>query len=188
VVQALWQQCFESKQQQKLVVRSHFLVTVPEDALDSPTFCFSAALTQQHDDKMHYAAHAYAVSDVVCILLTMLHNNSYPVLVPDNLISSSHFASSLAPSISTSISSSLAAAKLLVIQPYPLPSSIRRVCYFSHYDSSGNIAPHTLHLIDSILLLGFRMVLVSCSPSLNPIAQRQLQLREVTYVLLTSSH
>jgi hypothetical protein len=66
------------------------------------------------------------------------------------------------------------------LRPYPLPPALRRVCYFSHFDPGGSIAPHTLLLIDSITLIGFHVVFISCSPWLTPLAQRQLQHRGVT--------
>jgi hypothetical protein len=69
-------------------------------------------------------------------------------------------------------------------QPHPLSPDLRRVCYFSHFDASGHVAPYTLHLLDSIILAGFRVLFITCSPWLTPVAQRQLQLRGVTCVIL----
>jgi hypothetical protein len=173
-VRTLFKQCFAATPS-VFQLRTHFLITVPERALQSAAFCFSAALKRE-------AQRAYAVSDAACVTLTMLFDEANTALLPDKLSSAPYFTSLLTSS-SPSPSSPSSPPPPPIIQPYPLPPSLRRACYFSHYDSSGSIAPHTLHLIDSILLLGFHMVLISCSPSLTPLAQRQLQLRGVTYAL-----
>ncbi len=183
--QRLWDQCFKAAPA-ALTLRLTLYSHVPPAALDSDRFCFAVALTEgRAAPSGHHPDGVYAASEVVCMLLMPLFDNhaTIPALNDHWLLS---FASP--PALSSSSTRAAAAALPLLSELHtarvqPLSSQQRRVCYFSHYDRSGNVAAHVLHLLDAILLLNFHVVLVTCSPMLTPLAQRQLQARDVTYIV-----
>jgi hypothetical protein len=157
---------------------SHTLdIAVPRHALSSSEFCFIAALTEQHElAAVQHARDAYAVSNQCCIQLLSLINLDR-ISVESQLLPAS--SSPLPPPLSPASSTAVPQA-LLIARTFPLSPSLRRVCYFSHYDVDGNIAPHTLYLLEQIALLGFHVVFVTCSPWLTPLARRQLEARDIS--------
>ena len=184
--QRLWDQCFKAAPV-ALTLRLTLYSHVPPAALDSDRFCFAVALTAGRAAPSGYHPDGvYAASEVVCMLLMPLFDN--PATLP--ALSDHRSLSFASPPASSSSSTTAAAAppppllsELHTARAQPLSSLQRRVCYFSHYDRSGNVAAHVLHLLDAILLLNFHVVLVTCSPMLTPLAQRQLQARGVTYIV-----
>lgn len=182
----MWDQC-SRPQHGPIIVMQTVHALIPHLALHSASFCFTVSLTGNvADADAHDPRAEYAASDALCLLMTLLVDAPDAALAPDIQPMQPHALNTESPS-----PSSLAQVTFAPQQsgwlPYPLPPSLRRVCYFSHYDRAGDVAPHTLHLLDAIILMGFHVVFVTCSPWLTSHAQRQLQHRSITYVPPTSA-